>query len=76
MSDLTFISSRANPFLKDLKRLAQESTAYRKQGRVWLEGDHLVRAALQRGWAFERLVLAESMAQAAPAATTKCAARK
>ena len=66
MSDLTFISSRANPFLKDLKRLAQESTAYRKQGRVWLEGDHLVRAALQRGWAFERLVLAESTAQAAP----------
>ena len=35
--------------LKDLRRLAQDSTAYRKQGRVWLEGDHLCRAALNRG---------------------------
>ena len=44
-----FVSSRDNPLLKDLRRLAQDSTAYRKQGRVWLEGDHLCRAALQRG---------------------------
>lgn len=43
------ISSRENALLKDLRRLAQDSTAYRKQGRVWLEGDHLCRAALQRG---------------------------
>jgi RNA methyltransferase, TrmH family len=44
-----FIQSRDNAFLKELRRLAQDSTAYRKQGRVWLEGDHLCRAALQRG---------------------------
>lgn len=44
-----FIHSRDNAFLKELRRLAQDSTAYRKQGRVWLEGDHLCRAALQRG---------------------------
>ena len=44
-----FIHSRDNALLKDLRRLAQDSTAYRKQGRVWLEGDHLCRAALQRG---------------------------
>lgn len=43
------ISSRDNALLKELRRLAQDSTAYRKQGRVWLEGDHLCRAALQRG---------------------------
>ena len=43
------IASRENALLKDLRRLAQDSTAYRKQGRVWLEGDHLCRAALQRG---------------------------
>ena len=43
------IGSRDNAFLKELRRLAQDSTAYRKQGRVWLEGDHLCRAALQRG---------------------------
>ena len=44
-----FVSSAANALLKDLHRLAQDSTAYRKQGRVWLEGDHLCRAALARG---------------------------
>ncbi|MCC2634054.1 MAG: rRNA methyltransferase [Ramlibacter sp.] len=43
------IGSRDNAFLKELRRLAQDSSAYRKQGRVWLEGDHLCRAALQRG---------------------------
>lgn len=46
---VTHIQSRDNAFVKDLRRLAQDSTAYRKQGRVWLEGDHLCRAALARG---------------------------
>jgi RNA methyltransferase, TrmH family len=44
-----FIVSAGNALLKDLRRLAQDGTAYRKQGRVWLEGDHLCRAALARG---------------------------
>jgi len=43
------ISSRDNPLLKELRRLTQDSTAYRKAGRFWVEGDHLCRAALQRG---------------------------
>ncbi len=43
------ITSRDNAFLKDLRRLAQDNTAYRKQGRFWAEGDHLCRAALVRG---------------------------
>ena len=43
------ISSRDNATLKELRKLAQDSHAYRKQGRVWLEGDHLCRSALQRG---------------------------
>jgi TrmH family RNA methyltransferase len=43
------IQSRENALLKELRRLAQDSTAYRKQGRAWLEGDHLCRAALGRG---------------------------
>jgi TrmH family RNA methyltransferase len=43
------ISSRDNALLKDLRRLAQDSTEYRKQGRIWLEGDHLCRASLERG---------------------------
>ena len=44
-----YIHSRDNALLKELRRLAQDSHAYRKQGRIWLEGDHLCRAALQRG---------------------------
>ena len=45
---VTLIQSRDNALVKDLRRLAQDTTAYRKQGRVWLEGDHLCRAALER----------------------------
>ncbi|BCO27989.1 23S rRNA (guanosine-2'-O-)-methyltransferase RlmB [Rhodoferax lithotrophicus] len=44
-----WISSRDNAFVKDLKKLAHGSTEYRKQQRVWAEGDHLVRAAMARG---------------------------
>ena len=47
--DITYITSRDNPFLKELRKLSTESTAYRKAGRVWLEGDHLCSAALVRG---------------------------
>lgn len=43
------ITSRENPLLKRLRLLAQDNTAYRKQGQVWLEGDHLCRALLARG---------------------------
>lgn len=48
-SPITPIHSRDNALVKDLRRLAQDSAAYRKQGRIWLEGDHLCRAALDRG---------------------------
>lgn len=44
-----FLTSRDNALLKDLRRLAHDATAYRKQGRYWVEGDHLCRAALTRG---------------------------
>ncbi len=54
------ISSASNPTLKALRALAQDSTAYRAQGRVWLEGDHLMRAALQRGQSLELAVITEA----------------
>jgi TrmH family RNA methyltransferase len=54
------ISSRDNPLLKDLRKLAQDPGAYRKLGRVWLEGDHLCRAALVRGVRPALAVFAES----------------
>ena len=49
MQKPVFIQSRDNAFVKDLRRLAEDGSAYRKQGRVWIEGDHLCRAALSRG---------------------------
>lgn len=44
------ITSRDNALMKDLRRLSHDSTAYRKQGRIWTEGDHLCRAAVARGF--------------------------
>jgi len=46
---VTHITSRDNPLLKELRKLSTDSNAYRKQGRFWVEGDHLCRAALLRG---------------------------
>lgn len=63
---ITVISSRDNPLLKELRKLAQDSTAYRKAGRFWVEGDHLGRAALLRGWRPAVAVFSESFWPSAP----------
>ena len=55
-----FITSASNVLIKELRRLAHDNAAYRKQGRVWLEGDHLCRAALARDLQPELSVFAES----------------
>ena len=44
------ITSANNPLIKELRKLATSNTAYRKHGRVWLEGDHLSGAALLKGF--------------------------
>ncbi len=41
------ISSRHNPNFKALRRLTQDNAAWRTQGRIWLEGEHLCQAWLQ-----------------------------
>jgi RNA methyltransferase, TrmH family len=45
---VTLITSRDNPLLGRLRKLQNTPGAYRKEGLVWLEGDHLARAYLQR----------------------------
>jgi len=60
------ISSRDNPLIKVLRKLSGNSTAYRKQGQVWLEGDHLCRAALVRGLQPVLAVFSESFWLQAP----------
>ena len=54
------ITSRENPLLKDLRRLAHDNTAYRKRGQFWVEGDHLCRAAILRGLQPVVVVFSES----------------
>jgi TrmH family RNA methyltransferase len=49
VTETVTITSRENSLLKELRRIAQDNTAYRKAGRFWIEGDHLCSAALQRG---------------------------
>lgn len=43
------IASRDNPRFKRLRELVQHAGAYRRDGMVWIEGDHLLRALLARG---------------------------
>ena len=43
------LSARDNPLLARLRKLNQTPAAYRKLGRVWVEGEHLCRAARARG---------------------------
>ena len=60
MTEPQRITSRDNPLLRQLRQLAQDNTAYRKQGAVWLEGDHLCRALLARGHRPEVAVFTEA----------------
>ncbi len=53
------ITSRDNPLVKELRRLAQDGSAYRKTGRVWIEGEHLCDAAQARGWRAEMAVISD-----------------
>ena len=59
--DVSHVTSRDNPLLKELRKLAHDPGAYRKAGRIWLEGDHLCRAARERGVRPAVAVFAESL---------------
>jgi TrmH family RNA methyltransferase len=60
---LDHVTSRDNPALVRLRKLAAEPAGYRKTGSLWIEGDHLLRAALQRGWRPALVVLTEAAMQ-------------
>ena len=59
MNEPQHISSRDNPLLVRLRKLAQDGTAYRRDGQVWLEGDHLCAALLQRGGVASQAVISD-----------------
>lgn len=62
-STVKAITSRDNPLLVRLRKLGRDPVAYRKQGELWIEGDHLCRAFLQRGGVpLQALITEESWA--------------
>lgn len=76
MTEPQRITSRDNPLLRLLRQLAQDNTAYRKQGAVWLEGDHLCRALLARGHRPEVAVFTEAGWDGAPDPLRRAAQRQ
>ncbi len=74
-AQLTYVASRDNRLLKQLRRLSRHSTAYRTQGRFWVAGDHLCRAALDRRMVPLVAVFAQSFLPLAPPAWVAAAAR-
>ncbi|CAD5367270.1 rRNA methyltransferase [Rubrivivax sp. A210] len=56
----TRISSRDNPLLMRLRRLAQDGGAYRRVGQVWIEGEHLCAALRTRGGPALQAVVSEA----------------
>jgi len=59
LSEPLRITSRDNPLLQRLRRLARDGAAYRRLGQVWLEGDHLCDALRARGGAAAQAVISE-----------------
>ena len=60
MNEPVHITSRDNPLLLRLRKLAQDGTAYRRAAQVWLEGEHLCSALRERGGVPEQAVLTEA----------------
>jgi len=60
MTEPQCLSSRDNPMLVRLRKLARDSAGYRKSGELWLEGEHLCSALRQRGLRPAQAVVSES----------------
>jgi TrmH family RNA methyltransferase len=76
MSTPTRLASRSNPALVRVRKLLADPQAYRKLGEVWLEGDHLLRAALARGLELPVVLVHEDHAGDPALRTLLDAARK
>ncbi|PPE68923.1 RNA methyltransferase [Caldimonas thermodepolymerans] len=70
------VTSRDNPLLVRLRKLARDGAAYRKLGEVWLEGEHLCSAYLARGGEVAQAVVSESAWEREPVRALCQAARR
>jgi RNA methyltransferase, TrmH family len=59
VSVVKHINSSDNPLLQRLRKLAADPAGYRKQGKIWLAGDHLCSAFLSRGGAATQALITE-----------------
>jgi len=66
MDEPLLVTARDNPLLQRVRKLAADPGAYRKLGQIWVEGDHLVDAALRRDARLEAIIYAESAWQDRP----------
>jgi RNA methyltransferase, TrmH family len=60
VANVKAITSRDNPLLVKLRKLAHDGGGYRKTGEVWIEGDHLCAAYRQRGGTALQAVITEA----------------
>ena len=60
MGRVTAISSRDNPLVARLRRLAAHPDAYRRLQQVWIEGEHLCEAWLERGGVGAQALIGET----------------
>jgi TrmH family RNA methyltransferase len=60
MPEVRRIASRDNPLLVKLRKLVADPAGYRKLGTVWIEGEHLCSAWLQRGGLAPQAVVTEA----------------
>jgi len=54
------ITSRDNPLVKRVRALTQNGRERKKAGQTILDGDHLVRAALEAGWTPEAILVSSA----------------
>ena len=66
MAQVSSVTSRANPLMVRLRKLANDPLAYRKQGQIWLEGEHLCGAYAARGGPVQQAVITESAWEQGP----------
>ena len=58
--DALHITSRDNPLLVRLRKLAHDGAAYRRLGQLWLEGEHLCSALRSHGGVAELALLSDA----------------
>lgn len=54
------ITSRQNPFVKQLYQLSRSNNQYQQTGEVWLEGEHLCRAYLEKSGVPQAIVCSKT----------------